>query len=241
MGGEIITGGKQNRVIKQDVLLPRRSKFIDVPVYCIEQERWAGKNTAFASPATLAHPALRGSAARGESQQAIWKAVDERSRKIGVSSRTRNYQQVYEDKAVQKRLDDYVSRFRGLNDRNTVGAVAVAGNRIIAADLFSSPTLFAKLWSKISRSYSMDAITLPEPRRRFLDEPLVRITDRNIRDFLNRTTRSRFRYQPTPGAGRCLDIAGALTGRALVEDDQVVHAVLFPGVHVIPLGRPKAR
>lgn len=237
MGGEIITGGKQNRVIKEDVLLPRRSKFIDVPVYCIEQERWSGKNAVFASGNSLAHQSLRASAAKGESQGAIWKEVDKQSARTKVSSRTRDYQEIYKDKAVRRQLDECVARLRGFQGRNTIGAVAVAGNRIIACDLFSNPVLFAKLWDKICRSYGMDAIALPQPRRKSRVREVIPVTEREIRGFLRQVLRARFRREHTPGAGRCLSINGAATGRALLFDDEVVHTAIFPGMVIRPLRR----
>src|SRR4030042_517910 len=38
--GEMISGAKQDRMLKEDVLLPSKSGWIEVPVYCVEHGRW---------------------------------------------------------------------------------------------------------------------------------------------------------------------------------------------------------
>src|SRR6266545_989666 len=40
LAGEILVGGKQNRVLKEDVLLPPASGARNLGVYCVEQGRW---------------------------------------------------------------------------------------------------------------------------------------------------------------------------------------------------------
>jgi hypothetical protein len=42
LAGEILEGGKQNRIVIEDVLVPPRSGPLSLPVYCVEQGRWAG-------------------------------------------------------------------------------------------------------------------------------------------------------------------------------------------------------
>ena len=44
LAGEILLGGKQNRVLVEDVLLPPASGPRDIGVYCVEQGRWAGRS-----------------------------------------------------------------------------------------------------------------------------------------------------------------------------------------------------
>src|SRR2546428_759065 len=42
LAGEILQGGKQNRIVLEDVLVPPRSGPLTPPVYCVAQGRWAG-------------------------------------------------------------------------------------------------------------------------------------------------------------------------------------------------------
>ncbi len=41
LAGEILLGGKQNRVMTEDILLPPLSAPVDLQVYCVEQGRWS--------------------------------------------------------------------------------------------------------------------------------------------------------------------------------------------------------
>lgn len=40
LGGEVIRGGKQDRMIAQDFMLMPRSGAVDIDVYCVEHNRW---------------------------------------------------------------------------------------------------------------------------------------------------------------------------------------------------------
>ena len=67
MAGEVISGGKQNRLVKHDLILAPNSGVITLPVYCAEKERWSPSEGKFKSEQNLAHPTLRKSAASRES------------------------------------------------------------------------------------------------------------------------------------------------------------------------------
>ena len=176
MSGEIVAGGKQNRMVKRDVLLSPMSGFIHIDVYCGEQNRWAGKRTSFKSGGTVAHFGLRRGAAKSASQGDIWNEIAEQSGRAKVSSPTRDYTRVYSDSSVKKELDACAKRYRGFCAKATVGAVAVANGRIIGADIFSDPALLSKLWGKLVRSYGLEAFYSPSYHRR---QP-------GVRRFLNR-------------------------------------------------------
>jgi hypothetical protein len=219
MSGEILTGGKQNRMVRDDVLLRPDSGFVDVSVYCGEKERWSDRHDTFGSAGSVAHPGLRYGAARGESQGDIWNEIDAQSEKAKVSSPTKDYRQIYEDAGVRRQLDDYAAHFRNFVASSTVGAVAVSDGRIIGCDLFSDPALFARLWNKLLRSYSMDVF--------YRDKGRDYLSARDVRRFLDRALDARYSNRHTDGAGQLLEITGAVEGAALVWDDTVVHTGLF--------------
>ena len=51
LAGEIVTGGKQDRVIGADRIVPGKGGPIDLSVFCVEPERWVESSAKFGSMA----------------------------------------------------------------------------------------------------------------------------------------------------------------------------------------------
>jgi hypothetical protein len=47
LAGEIVTGGKQDRVIGKDRIVPAESEPVDLSVFCVEPGRWVAKSANF--------------------------------------------------------------------------------------------------------------------------------------------------------------------------------------------------
>lgn len=82
LAGEIVTGGKQDRVIGKDRIVPAESDPVDLSVFCVEPGRWVpanGKymfdNAVSGGVATLASPAVRAKAMGAKDQQQVWDEV----------------------------------------------------------------------------------------------------------------------------------------------------------------------
>ncbi|MEI6971760.1 MAG: DUF6569 family protein [bacterium] len=235
MAGEIVAGGRQNRILREDVLLAPESGFVNIPVYCVEQDRWAGKSERFTSAVSMAHQELRRSAMSGASQDSIWLAASAKAASAGVSSQTRNYQDIYDDRRVKRQIDNAVSRFDRVMSRDTVGAVSVIGNRIVVCDLFGDPRLFSRLWGKLCRSYALEDIAAIDTTSGRWRDHTFEITVRDVERFLSGALGAEYAKRPSPSAGRTLQISGAVTGAAILWDSEAVHAVLFPGFGVEPM------
>src|SRR6202048_3332566 len=59
LAGEILIGGKQNRVLREDLLLPPLSGPRNVSVYCVEQGRWNEGRKDFESRSSVVQPSVR--------------------------------------------------------------------------------------------------------------------------------------------------------------------------------------
>jgi hypothetical protein len=81
LAGEIVTGGKQDRVIAKDRIVPAGGDPIDLSVFCIEPGRWTESSPVFgASAGTTAHgfmvqPTVRQQAMVAKDQQEVWNSV----------------------------------------------------------------------------------------------------------------------------------------------------------------------
>jgi len=237
MAGEMLSGGQQNRILQADVLLGPLAEFIDVPVYCIEKERWAGERTAFTSSKRLAEPSLRMKTGRVDAQESIWDEIDTQLKKARIQTPTRAYEQIYKDRKVDKELRTLAQAFKGVPQRQVVGAVMVSGHQIRGCELFADPDLFARLWPKIIRSYTLnDAICRDAKKTGIADAKVHEEAERyippieisRIQQFLDYASRADLRAGDTPGQGRLYRVSGtAVSGSALIWRDEVIHAVLF--------------
>ncbi|MBN3039791.1 MAG: hypothetical protein JW867_01550 [Candidatus Omnitrophica bacterium] len=163
MGGEILTGCKQDRIVGRDVLIKPKSKNVIVPVYCVEQGRWNYESEKFYSKSNLGTHELRSAAQKGapEAQSSIWGKVAGYSRRLSVSSETGNYQDIFEDEAVAQKcsvIENHIKDIPNLN-RDTVGIAVGLGSRIVSVDIFANPELFRKLWPKIARSSALSSVS----------------------------------------------------------------------------------
>lgn len=181
LAGEIVTGGKQDRVIGKDRLVPAESDPIDLDVFCVEPGRWVGPSAKFqygALNGAMAAPSVRGSAMADKDQSKVWSQVGKAKQEMTVQveaaapiagrelSEMTSYAKVMQNHEVQKRVDavarpieeEYESTIKQLRERKAVGVVVAVNGEIVWADIFASPSLLEKYWPKLVRSYATEAV-----------------------------------------------------------------------------------
>jgi hypothetical protein len=175
LAGEIVTGGKQDRVIGKDRLIPAESDPIDLGVFCVEPGRWTGRKATFdAMDSTMAAPAVRAKAMGDKDQQKVWAEVRDSQARVATQlsapmatavDGTSSYAVVMQNEEVKQKVNevatpmqhDYQSLIRQLRDRHAVGVVVAVNGEIIWADIFASTSLLEKYWPKLVRSYAAEA------------------------------------------------------------------------------------
>src|SRR6202011_4017381 len=76
LAGEIVTGGKQDRVIGKDRIVPADSDPIEMSVFCVEPGRWTGRSAKFDSPApAMVQPGVRAKTMADQDQAKVWAEV----------------------------------------------------------------------------------------------------------------------------------------------------------------------
>jgi len=178
LAGEIVTGGKQDRVIAKDRIVPAESDPIDLGVFCVEPGRWVASSEKFGGLSySMAAPSVRGGAMGDKSQEKVWAKVKEsQNEAVEVLAlpapaarevqQTSSYARVMQNSEVKKSVDavaepvqrNYESVIRQLKDRNAVGVVAAVNGQIVWADIFASTSLLQKYWPKLVRSYASEAV-----------------------------------------------------------------------------------
>src|SRR5258705_12940070 len=74
LAGELVSGGKQDRVIGKDRIVPVGAPPLPLDVFCVEHGRWTG-SSQFAAAKTIVHPSVRESAAVDQAQTKVWDSV----------------------------------------------------------------------------------------------------------------------------------------------------------------------
>src|SRR5258708_2665911 len=78
LAGEVVTGGKQDRVVGKDRIVPAESDPVDLSVFCVEHGRWIESSNKFDTHASvMAQPSVRKSVMADKQQQEVWNRVSE--------------------------------------------------------------------------------------------------------------------------------------------------------------------
>ncbi len=75
LAGELVSGGKQDRIIGKDRIVPVGSEPLPLDVFCVEHGRWTGASSQFGAAKTIVHPSVREQAAVAQNQNEVWDAV----------------------------------------------------------------------------------------------------------------------------------------------------------------------
>ncbi len=75
LAGEVVSGGKQDRIIGKDRIVPVGAEPLPLDVFCVEHGRWTAASAQFSSAKMMAHPSVREKAAVAQNQSEVWAAV----------------------------------------------------------------------------------------------------------------------------------------------------------------------
>jgi hypothetical protein len=82
LAGELVSGGKQDRIIGKDRIVPVGAEPLPLDVFCVEHGRWSSGST-FKQAQIMVHPSVREKAAVDQNQSNVWAAV-----RSGTTSRS---------------------------------------------------------------------------------------------------------------------------------------------------------
>jgi hypothetical protein len=75
LAGEVVSGGKQDRIIATDRIVPIGGEPLPLDVFCVEHGRWTGGSDQFSTASMMVHPTVREKAAVAQDQGKVWAAV----------------------------------------------------------------------------------------------------------------------------------------------------------------------
>lgn len=166
LAGEVVSGGKQTRIIGADMVVPPKSDPLPLTVFCVEHGRWTPGGASFGAGGIVAQPSVRKEAQVSKDQARVWDSVAESAKSVGAASPTSSYADVVNSPKARRDLDEATSSIEAeyerelrqqMRERGTVGVVVAIDGELVWTDIFPSPELFRKYWSKLLRSYVMEA------------------------------------------------------------------------------------
>ena len=222
LAGEIVTGGKQDRIIGKDRIVPAESDPIDLGVFCVEHGRWVATSDKFGTLSSqMVQPSVRSKAMAAKDQQQVWDSVSKArgaaiaavppsaAQTVEVTSESGSYAKVMDNTAVREQVDQvaapieksYESVIRQLKDQHAVGVVVAINGEIEWADIFASTELLQKYWPKLIRSYAAETIGIRGVKG-------GNITNAMAQAFIDDWSGKRQTVETEPGLFRHVEVAG---------------------------------
>jgi hypothetical protein len=227
LAGEVVSGGKQDRIIGKDRIVPAGAPPLPLNVFCVEHGRWTGGSDKFAGAKMMAHPSVREKAAVEQDQSQVWAAVRGQasmSSSVEVQSQgtaaatpplssrsldtiiasaapTESYKQIYESRAVSSSVENFAEQIQRRFDRATSG---LKGERVVGVVVAFGGEV---AWSDAFASSQLFEIYWPKLLRSYVIEALTRHATRenasldDARNFLRPAT-GHFREETEPGVYR---------------------------------------
>jgi hypothetical protein len=196
MPGEIISGGKQDRTIAEELVIESSNEPRAIDVFCVEAGRWSGRvieslsNVTenleqfpsrlslvvnqhqsvdetlqkarlgeFVASAGQLNKDVRLAVQDSQSQSEVWDKVEMTNMAVDNDTATNAFATIYQDPDVKARLVSYIEALDSIATKDHIVGVVVAVNgKVQSADWFESTPLFRKFWSKLLRSYALDAV-----------------------------------------------------------------------------------
>jgi hypothetical protein len=224
MGGEILTGCRQDRIVGRDVLLRPRAKNVIVPVYCVEQGRWTYETETFHSRANLGTYRLRayGQKASEGAQSHIWEDVSGMCDRAAMPSGETRFQEVYESEEARRTISNVERSMEQIPHLypDAIGVVIGVGHSVISIDIFANPDLFRQTWPKLLKSSALAA---------FCEHAHGSISQSDAVRLLRSLHEKRYTRSPAVDQGFELSsVDHELNVNALVFRNAVTHLAAFP-------------
>jgi hypothetical protein len=173
--GEELAGAKQNRVLNTSILLKEMSK-TKIPVSCTEQGRWRYTSEAFSGTSHImahkvrsrksssVHASLLASGMYASNQGGVWADIAELQAKAGVHTPTSAMSDVFQSREEDlRKCDEIFTPVAG-----QLGLLVSINGQIAGLDMVSRTSAYAKLHSKLVRSYTLESLLetvqqIPDP------------------------------------------------------------------------------
>ncbi len=212
--GDVLKGGRQDRTIGIDFIIPARSGRLPIPAFCVESGRWhrRGREDAahFSGSTHSIHlKSMRLAAKMAHDQAAVWEGVSHSQVTLGhalnkvlrAAPSPTSYQLSVEDLDLKKRKSDFENKLRKIpeNSGDILGYAFYVNGQRNSADIYGSTKLFQKLWEKLLDVAILEAIGAGKEK----GKPL---TKRGAQEWLKEAGQSRPKERKNAPPRTCLTV-----------------------------------
>ena len=170
--GDIVKGGKQDRTLSTDLIIPPGEKKMPLQSFCVESGRWQARGTEKVdkfsmSSNQVASRDLRVASRYRKSQQEVWNNAEELQEKlsnnVGKSVKSpvssSSLELTLGNKDVRKHAEDYVNALGDIikDRKHIIGFVFAINGQLNTAEVYGSEDLFSRLWPKLLRTAAVEA------------------------------------------------------------------------------------
>jgi hypothetical protein len=238
MGGEVISGGKQTRTVRNDLILAPGQR-IDLDVFCVEAHRWSGEKS-FGSAKLLVPQSIQHELRRGATQAGVWAEVARNNAALRAENATGSLETAINSRPVQDGLAEVRGGIVPRIPEGTAGFVFVHGQRALGAEFFGNEEMARSLLPKLLDSYAVDYVLLKREEAGL--RPVPRPDNRVAIEFYERVCRAGSDRTGTPGSGAGIRTrTGGLLGDGVSLSSSLVHYGVQTEVRIIPMPGPVPR
>lgn len=171
--GDIVKGGRQDRVLSVDLILPAKSGKVPISAFCVENGRWSQRGFESAhvfslSQAMVATKQLKLATRAEPSQARVWNEVrntqEKLSTNVGVpvaaADSETSLQLSLEHGRVQESSAAYTNKLLSIIDgsKDVIGFAFAINNQLNSADVYSSSALFKRFWPRLLKTAAIEAV-----------------------------------------------------------------------------------
>ena len=175
--GDIVKGGKQDRVLAVDLILESRSGKVPIDSFCVEAGRWQQRGdeaagTFGASIKSLSNTELKLAALHSSSQSEVWEKVSAQQASVArnveglaqeemAAESPSSLQLTLENEKVEKAIGDYTAKLGNLllEQEGVIGVVFAVNGELRSADLYASQVLSRKLYPRLLEASATEAVS----------------------------------------------------------------------------------
>jgi hypothetical protein len=218
MTGEIISGGKQTRTVRQDVILSPGQK-LELSVFCVEARRWEG-DKEFNSNKVLLPQSMQSAIRGGAGQGGVWSDIGAMGKALNAENSTDNLEKMLKSREVDDKLGEVRRAIGPRIPEGTVGFIFVDRGRALGGEFLGNETMARDLFPKLLDSYAVDYVIL----RKDTPPRGVKSDNRVAIDFFEKICRTGSDRAGTPGSGSGIRTRGSgLSGEGVSQDGALLH------------------